>query len=267
MPHPTPPPPPPPPQGLDADGWIVREGDAAHVPPAFAPLVRGYVELVTSSFPGLHSVYLYGSLPRGTARPGVSDLDGQVLLDREPTQGDHEVRRAIETELARAYPAVDGVGILLDPRAEMLDPANRHDHGFHLRVLCAPVWGPDAGAEVAPHRPDLDLARGVQGQWRAVLERLRREGAAPGSPRVYSRAVGRRLARIAFTWVMPRWAAWTSDPALMNAVVSALEPAWAEPMARAVELGWHGRADVVSAVDLLDGWAVELQDAGTALGA
>lgn len=257
----------PPPQGLDADGRIVREGAADRVPPAFAPLVRGYVELVTSSFGGVHSVYLYGSLPRGTARPGVSDLDGQVLLDREVTEADHQLRRAIELELATAYPVVDGVGILLDSRTVMLDATNRHDHGFHLRVLCAPVWGRDAGAEVAPHRPDVDLARGIQGDWRGVLARLRQEGAEPASARAFSRSVGRRLARIAFTWVMPRWGGWTSDPAVMTEVVSALRPAWAGPMTRAVELGWGGRTDVGSAVDLLGGWAGELQDAGTALGA
>ncbi|SOC58039.1 nucleotidyltransferase domain-containing protein [Ornithinimicrobium cerasi] len=260
-------PPLPPPQGIDAQGFVVREGDRSRVPAPFLPLVSRYVELVTSSFADVHSVYLYGSLPRGTARVGSSDLDGQVVLGRPVTPADQEVRRQVETELATAYPVVDGVGVLLDDRAVMLDPGNRFDHGFHLRVLCTPVWGPDAGADVPPHRPDVDLARGIQGDWRAVLARLREEGPTAGGERAYCRAVGRRLTRLAFTWGMPRWGGWTSDPVVITQVVGALEPGWEDPVAEAVGLGWHGVTDVRLAHRLLGAWTDELVVAGTELGA
>lgn len=260
-----PPPPPPPPLGLDADGWIVREGDPSRVPEAFAPLVRRYVELVTASFADVHGVYLYGSVPRGTARPGASDLDGQVLLDRSVTPADHEVRGRVEAELEAAYPVVDGVGLLLDDLAVMTDPANRFDHGFHLRVLCTPVHGQDAGGRVRPHRPDLDLARGIQGDWRPVVARFR--AGEPEDGRAFSRAVGRRLTRLAFTWVMPRWGGWTSDPVVMGEVVSALEPGWAGSVDAATRLGWDGVTDGRLARELLGPWTDELVAAGTALGA
>ena len=165
--------------GLDQRGFIRREGSRQRVQPEFAEMVQGYVDAVRSAFgPDLDSAYLYGSIPRGTARTGLSDLDGQVALRREPTRADRALLDAVEERLGTAYPQVSAVGILLDSRAKLVDPRLRHDEGFHIRVLCAPVWGPDAGVDVAPHRPDLALARGVQGDWRGAARRLRGQVAA-----------------------------------------------------------------------------------------
>jgi predicted nucleotidyltransferase len=46
-------------------------------------------ELATAFGAGrLHSAYLYGSIPRGTAIPGTSDLDLLVALNHEPAPAD-----------------------------------------------------------------------------------------------------------------------------------------------------------------------------------
>lgn len=262
-------------RGLDEHGFVRREGSRERVQPAFEDVVQGYVAAVRAGFgPDLDSAYLYGSIPRGTARPGVSDLDGQVALTREPTEADRARLDAVEKRLEAAYPQVSVVEIHLDSRAKLVDPRLRHDEGFHVRVLCTPVWGPDAGVEVEPHRPDLDLARGVQGDWRGALDRLRERaddlvvggGAAATERRALCRSTGRRLARIAFSWVMPRWGGWTSDPVAMAQVVTHHEPGWAGPMADAAYLGWSGVDDLRPARRLLGGWAEELTARGEELG-
>lgn len=269
-------------RGLDEHGHVRREGDLRLVQPEFAALVQEYAAAARATFgPALDSVYLYGSIPRGTARVGVSDLDGQLLLTREPTRADRATTRRLEEELGAAYPQVSFVGILLDARTALTDPAERWDGGFHVRVLCTPLWGPDAGLDVEPHEVGLDLARGVQGDWRGALERLRQQAAALAQARAAAevvagddeavgplcRSVGRRLARIAFAWVMPRWGGWSSDPAVMHRVVRVLEPGWSLPVAAAVRLGWEGEQDLGLAQELLGGFADELIARGTALGA
>lgn len=258
-------------RGLDRDGFVAREGDVARVQPGFRPLVAAYVSAAREAFgdAGLDSVYVYGSVPRGTARPGVSDLDGQVLLDHEPTPADHATVRTIEARLAVEHPEVSRAGILLHSRTRMTDPARRFDEGFHVRVLCTPVWGPDAGAHVRPHRPDLALARQVQGDWRTAFARLRSraDSVDPVEEAALCRTVGRRLARVAFTWVMPRWGGWTSDPQTTSAVVAELEPSWEEPVRRAVALGWDGKVDVPAARSLLGTFADQLTVRGEELGA
>lgn len=97
-------------RGLDRDGTIAREGALDRVPAAFVPVVEPARAHISETFgrTRLHSAYLYGSIPRGTATPGVSDLDLQLALHDEPTDA-----RAIEAVLDRAFPQIDGVGILL----------------------------------------------------------------------------------------------------------------------------------------------------------
>ncbi|WP_454877288.1 nucleotidyltransferase domain-containing protein [Serratia inhibens] len=50
---------------------------------AFAPVLAALTMGLPRQFPELiHSIYLYGSVARGEARPGVSDLDITLLLAR-----------------------------------------------------------------------------------------------------------------------------------------------------------------------------------------
>jgi hypothetical protein len=101
-------------KGLDPDGFLAREGAIERVPAPFVPLVDDVRRRVAKTFgPRLHSAYLYGSLPRGTARPGRSDLDllialhpdGPIAADRassglpEPVHGDRSAARALASAL------------------------------------------------------------------------------------------------------------------------------------------------------------------------
>jgi hypothetical protein len=64
-------------RGLNPDATIAREGALARVPGAFQPVVAAARAQLATAFGGrrMHSAYLYGSIPRGTAIPGTSDLD------------------------------------------------------------------------------------------------------------------------------------------------------------------------------------------------
>ncbi|AIJ26845.1 hypothetical protein AMETH_6753 [Amycolatopsis methanolica 239] len=75
-------------RGLASDGTIAREGSLDGVPAEFAPVVEALRVHVAGTFSRLHSAYLYGSIPRGTAVPGVSDLDALLAFHDEPTDAD-----------------------------------------------------------------------------------------------------------------------------------------------------------------------------------
>ena len=107
-------------RGLDEDGTILREGALDRVPAAFVPVVDAARARITAAFGGprlhsarLHSAYLYGSIPRGTAVPGVSDLDLLIVFRDEPAAADRAAADALEAALDDAYPQVTGVGIVL----------------------------------------------------------------------------------------------------------------------------------------------------------
>ncbi|MEU8130134.1 nucleotidyltransferase domain-containing protein [Micromonospora sp. NPDC049049] len=129
-------------RGLDVEGWIAREGALSRVPAAFAGVVDAARARIAESFDGgrLHSAYIYGSIPRGTAILGVSDLDLLLALRTEPTEADRAAATSIEQDLDRSFPQIDGVGILLFSARTLLSELERHDLGFFVACLCTPCW-------------------------------------------------------------------------------------------------------------------------------
>lgn len=87
-------------RGLDAQGYIEREGSLGRVPHAFRPVVAAARDRLIDLYGGrLNSAYLYGSIPRGTARVGRSDLDLLVVTRQEPTEEDRDAARSLDEAL------------------------------------------------------------------------------------------------------------------------------------------------------------------------
>jgi uncharacterized protein len=203
-------------KGLNPDGTIAREGALHQVPGAFWPVVEAARTELATAFGGrrMHSAYLYGSIPRGTATPGTSDLDLLVALNQEPAPADRSRADAAERGLDRSFDVINGAGLLLYSAATLLSELERNDLGFFVACLCTPLTGPDLGGRLARYRPTSLLARETNGDLALVIPRWRSRLAGAGTPQErgqLTRGVGRRLARTGFTLVMPRWGGWTSD--------------------------------------------------------
>src|SRR5262249_30426246 len=92
-------------RGLNPDGTIAREGAPDRVPSPFHPVVQAARAELAAAFGGrrMHSASLYGSVPRGTATPGTSDLDLLVALNQEPAPADRAQADAAERGLDRSF--------------------------------------------------------------------------------------------------------------------------------------------------------------------
>ncbi|MFD8707529.1 nucleotidyltransferase domain-containing protein [Kitasatospora sp. NPDC059648] len=226
--------------GLDEDGYIAREGSPERVAAEFTPVVEAARERIATAFgpARLHSAYLYGSIARGTAVPGVSDLDLLLALRHRPTPEDRARADALEAGLDSAFPQVDGVGVLLSGADTLLSELERHDLGWFVACLCTPLLGEDLAEQLPRYRPTSLLARETNGDlalvlphWRERLAASAPHGAAPdGGLAALSRAVSRRLVRTGFTLVMPRWNGWTSDLTASAEAFAAHYPDRAEQM-------------------------------------
>ncbi|MHA6761889.1 nucleotidyltransferase [Streptacidiphilus sp. PAMC 29251] len=203
-------------KGLDEDGFIAREGALGQVPEGFVPVVDAARERIARVFDSsrLHSAYLYGSVPRGTAIPAVSDLDVLLALHGEPTGADRADADVLEAALDSAFEQVNGVGILLFSTRTLLSDLERHDLGWFVACLCTPLLGDDLADELPRYRPTPLLARETNGDLDLALPHWRKQEAAASTDAgrsTLSRAVARRIVRTGFTLVMPRWGGWTSD--------------------------------------------------------
>ncbi|MEU6088322.1 nucleotidyltransferase domain-containing protein [Streptomyces sp. NPDC047085] len=256
---------PPVPHGLDAQGFIEREGSHARVPHAFRPVVAAARDRLLDVFGArLHSAYLYGSIPRGTARVGRSDLDLLVALREEPGEADREAVRALGEALDKEFAQIDGVGTLLYGRARLLSDLETFDLGWFVACLCTPLLGEDLAEFLPRYRPDSLLARETNGDLALFLPRWReRIAAAEDSEearRPLVRFMSRHLVRTGFTLVMTRWNGWTSDLREMAEVFGAYYPARAVQMRTAAAYGYEpvGDPDALRTyVDDLGPWLAE----------
>ena len=249
------------PKGLDAQGYLEREGSLGRIPHPFRPVVAAARDRVLDLFGSrLHSAYLYGSIPRGTARVGRSDLDLLLALRDDPTDADRDGVRALGEALDKEFPQIDGVGTLLYGRDLLLSELERHDLGWFVACLCTPLLGDDLAEYLPRYRPDPLLARETNGDLALLLPRWRERIEAADSDetrRPLVRSLSRHLVRTAFTLVMPRWNGWTSDLTEMAEIFAAYYPAQADQLRAAAVLGHTPTGDATvlrTYVDDLGPW-------------
>ncbi|MFE7273733.1 nucleotidyltransferase domain-containing protein [Streptomyces sp. NPDC057623] len=252
-------------RGLDAQGFIAREGSLGRVPRPFRPVVAAARDRLLDVFGArLDSAYLYGSLPRGTARVGRSDLDLLVALREEPTEADRADARVLDEGLDDEFAQIDGAGTLLYSRGRLLSDLETYDLGWFVACLCTPLLGADLAECLPRYRPDALLARETNGDLALLLPRWRERIAgvddSEDARRPLVRFMSRHLVRTGFTLVMPRWGGWTSDLREMAEAFGAYYPVRAEQMRTAAVLGYEptGDAGVLrSHVDDLGPWLAQ----------
>ncbi|WP_317795913.1 nucleotidyltransferase domain-containing protein [Actinoplanes sichuanensis] len=243
--------------GLHPDGTIAREGGLDRVPAAFRSVVDAARIEVTSGFGAdrLHSAYLYGSIPRGTAIPRVSDLDVLLAFRDEPGDADHARVRAMEDALDQRFEQVNGVGILLCSTDKLLSDLERYDLGFFVACLCTSWIGDDLAARLPAYRPTSLLARETNGDLDLALVRWSRQAAEATTStdvEALTRGIGRRPVRTGFTLIMPRWGGWTSDIRQAAELFGTYYPHRAAQMAIAAVVARQPSADLSVAEMLID---------------
>lgn len=118
----------------------------------------------------VHSVYLYGSVARGEAITGRSDLDLTLVLRDPPSP---ELAAQLETArltLQARHPEVSKIDFDIGHLDQARDPANRDSWGYWLKQRCRCLWGEDLASALPPLRPAKAIALALNGDYAQVLE-------------------------------------------------------------------------------------------------
>ncbi len=141
------------------------------------PLQAAFVALVADALdslqqtlgPLLHSVYLYGSVVRATATPGVSDLDLSLVLTRPLAADEAALLEQQRLALQARHPEVSKVDFDIGVLADVRMPANLYSWGYWLKHECRCIHGADLGQQFAAFAPSAAVARAVNGDYVQVL--------------------------------------------------------------------------------------------------
>lgn len=154
--------------GMDPDGYILSISQDP-IQPEFQPLLEDVRASLSQEDLGLDGVYLYGSVARADATPGISDLDLTLVLREPPTAPRlarlEEIRRALE----QRHSEVIKVDFDIGSRGNVLAPENLHRWGFWLKHHCRCLWGNDLSLHFERFRPSRDIAVALNADVEQVL--------------------------------------------------------------------------------------------------
>lgn len=156
--------------GIDADGFILP-APTVRLQPQFQALLDDACASLAQSGPLLDGIYLYGSIARGDARPGVSDLDLTLVLRDPPAAQEMQTLEAVRVSLEARHPEVIKIDFDIGWRTEVLAPENRFSWGYWLKHHCRCLWGNDLTERFEPFRPSLAIAKAVNADFEATLTR------------------------------------------------------------------------------------------------
>lgn len=140
----------------DSEGYLVSESSLENVTEPWDKPVAEIVDKFRSELgDNFHSLYIRGSLVRGTAVEGVSDIDGLVLLHGDPKVVDWSWRRQFATELRGKYPFVMGVDFGQASVDSVLSGQNRV-RAFLIKTLSACAAGEDISDRLPKVKPGRD---------------------------------------------------------------------------------------------------------------
>lgn len=154
--------------GVDAQGFVQTVGDAA-LQPEFQPVLADVCATLSQAGLGLEAIFVYGSVARGNARPGESDLDLTLVAGERPDAQVLESLEALRQVLEQRHPIVSKIDFDLGYRAEVLAPENTNQWGFWLKHHCRCVWGDDLSVQFERFRPSREIALALNADFEPVL--------------------------------------------------------------------------------------------------
>ncbi|MGK5052143.1 nucleotidyltransferase domain-containing protein [Janthinobacterium sp. RB2P8] len=118
----------------------------------------------------LDGIYLYGSVARGDATPGISDLDVTLVLRQPPTPPLRETLETLRLALQARHREVIKIDFDIGYRAQALAPEHLYSWGYWLKHQCRCLWGDDLAPHFAPFAPSRAIALAVNGDFARVLD-------------------------------------------------------------------------------------------------
>jgi uncharacterized protein len=220
-------------EGVAADGTIRTGARRDRVPATFEPVLADAAAFVDEPEA---SLYVYGSVANGTARPGSSDVD--LLSIGLPDAAILGQRLS-----ARYAGRCRGVEVAAATAADL---AGESDAAYGIRVFlrhyCVHLAGPDPAAALPAFPADARAARGFNGDLDQHLRRWR-QGLESGT--VAADLIGVRVARKALLavagLVSVRDHTWTTDRSRAARRWGELEPGLAAQLVRLCSWAEGGR--------------------------
>lgn len=254
---------------IDSNGFILNDACPDDIQPPFdaaaADAVSAYTRHIAAD---IHSIYVTGSVARGLAVEGISDLNVCAVLN-EPVDPDLVLQDWIpsaEEFILDSHPCISDVRLELWPNTDVFgDPAYFSISAFILKTQSVCLWGSDLAPELPEHRLSAAIANDDIVQFKNDLEDVCANlEQYPQSTRALCRRAMKTILHTGFALVMLDENGYTRDLDVCCAYFSRHCTNHAEDMSRALTYAQNPPRDPRPVLDFLNefgGWLAVAADA------
>ncbi|MDO3410939.1 nucleotidyltransferase domain-containing protein [Saccharibacillus sp. CPCC 101409] len=178
----------------------------------YKELVDKYIDRIRTEFKGkFHSIYMCGSIPKGTAKPFKSDADFTLVCEN-PEDIDYEKLSKIKDELLKEYPLVTKIDTILCSVDDVLNKP--HEWGFWVKVICVCVYGDDVGEKVPPILISPAFIVDLNTETKEEIDRIHgwlSKAADSAMKNRYIKGYSKRLLRALYSLIIENTGVWEDD--------------------------------------------------------
>ncbi|MGP4077092.1 nucleotidyltransferase domain-containing protein [Halobacillus sp. K22] len=140
-------------------GMLINEARMDKINPSYIPALEEIVESLQSSFSkDIHSIYLRGSLPRGLAMEGISDIDLLVITQDAEDKEVHDQMKQIARETEVRYSFINGAEMGVIPLQEVYPIRRFSILPFMIKTYSVCLYGENIQPMLPEFKPDEKLA-------------------------------------------------------------------------------------------------------------
>jgi predicted nucleotidyltransferase len=189
----------------------------------YKDFVDKYIDSILIEFKGkIDSIYMCGSIPKGTAIPFKSDADFTIVCVN-PKDIDYERLSNIKDRLLDEYPILTKIDTIICSIDDVLSKPN--EWGFWVKIICVCVYGHDVGEKVPPIIISPEFILDLNTETKEEVERVRRDLLSNASDSTlktrYIKGYSKRLIRALYSLVLEDTGVWQDDIIMMkNAVLN-----------------------------------------------
>ena len=211
-------------RGLDKDGFIENLYSHKNIAPEFQEVVSAVIDSLLSGLPNqIDGIYLYGSVPRGTAVVGRSDLDVSIVLNTPIGQKEKRLFQHLSDTIPKAYPQVSKLDIDPGSLSEVLQPQEKFHWQYWLKHCCCCIWGNDLSIDFQRYKPSREIALALNGDLSTFLDQMSPAFKTMTDADV-AKVIGKKLVRAAYYFVAEKDGSWYTNLSQCTAVAKRYYP-------------------------------------------
>lgn len=186
--------------GVDEQGFVGCNIATENVEGAFQPAlddaVAGLHRILGTQ---CHSIYLYGSVGRGTAVYGVSDLDLSVIVEPALSTNQLQTLNELADDICKRHASISKLEFDVGDYDEAM-VRNEFEWQFWLKHLCVCVWGEDLRPNIEPYRPStavgVEMNKDLKSRLDSCYDSMTAENYLP-----HSKSIAKKILRTQYSLV------------------------------------------------------------------